>query len=42
MPALITKRKRPSVTIVMGIVKMIRMGFTIALAMDNTSATSSA
>src|SRR5690348_11211156 len=36
MPALITKRKSPNVTIVMGKVRNMNTGFTIAFKMANT------
>jgi hypothetical protein len=37
--ALITSKKRPNVRTVIGIVKIIRIGFTIRFAIESTRAT---
>lgn len=42
MNAFMAKRKNPSVKIVIGIVKMVRMGFTIEFKKANTTATNKA
>ena len=34
-----TRRNKPSVTIVIGMVRIMRMGFTITFAMTSTNAT---
>ena len=39
MIALITNRNNPSVSTVRGMVRMMKMGFTMALAIASTSAT---
>lgn len=42
MPALITKRKKPSVKNVIGIVKIVKIGLTTVFKKANTTATKSA